>query len=48
VAREKARTANVNIQFEVVDFVKDLSTTNLKKNSYDVVLDAAVFHVFFR
>jgi cyclopropane fatty-acyl-phospholipid synthase-like methyltransferase len=36
----------VNIQFEVVDFVKDLSTTDLKKNCYDIILDAAVFHVF--
>jgi cyclopropane fatty-acyl-phospholipid synthase-like methyltransferase len=46
VAREKAKNANANIQFEVVDFIKDVSTTNLKKHSYDTVLDAAVFHFF--
>jgi 2-polyprenyl-3-methyl-5-hydroxy-6-metoxy-1,4-benzoquinol methylase len=46
VAREKAKNANANIQFEVVDFIKDVSTTNLKKHSYDTVLDAAVFHSF--
>jgi cyclopropane fatty-acyl-phospholipid synthase-like methyltransferase len=46
VAREKAEKANVNIDFEVVDFLKDLSTTNLKKHSYDTILDAAVFHFF--
>ncbi|CAF2103012.1 unnamed protein product [Rotaria magnacalcarata] len=46
VAREKAQKANVNILFEVVDMIADLSTTNLKQNSYDVILDAAVFHVF--
>ncbi len=46
VARRKAQKANVNIQFEVVDFIKDLSTTNLKQNSYDVILNAVVFHVF--
>ncbi|CAF3828374.1 unnamed protein product [Rotaria sp. Silwood1] len=46
VAREKAQKANVNIQFEVIDMLNDLSTTNLKKNSYDIVLDAAIFHIF--
>ncbi|CAF3406381.1 unnamed protein product [Rotaria socialis] len=46
VAREKAQKANVNIRFEVVDMIADLSATNLKQNSYDVILDAAVFHVF--
>jgi cyclopropane fatty-acyl-phospholipid synthase-like methyltransferase len=46
VARKKAEKANVNIQFEVINMLDDLSTTNLKKNSYDVILDAAVFHVF--
>jgi cyclopropane fatty-acyl-phospholipid synthase-like methyltransferase len=46
IARENAQKANVNIQFEVVDFIKDVSKTNLKKHSYDTVLDAAVFHFF--
>ncbi|CAF3413841.1 unnamed protein product [Rotaria socialis] len=47
VAREKAQKANVNIRFEVVDMIADLSTTtNLKQNSYDVIFEAAVFHVF--
>jgi 2-polyprenyl-3-methyl-5-hydroxy-6-metoxy-1,4-benzoquinol methylase len=46
VARGKAEKANVNIEFEVVDFLKDVSTTNLQKHSYDTVLDAAVFHFF--
>jgi cyclopropane fatty-acyl-phospholipid synthase-like methyltransferase len=46
VAREKAKSEKVNIQFEVVDFLKDASTTNLKQHSYDTVLDAAVFHFF--
>jgi len=26
--------------------LKDLSGTNLKKNSYDIILDGAVFHLF--
>ncbi|CAF3006230.1 unnamed protein product [Rotaria sp. Silwood2] len=46
VAREKAEKMNVNIQFEVIDMLSDLSTTNLKQNSYDIILDAAVFHIF--
>jgi cyclopropane fatty-acyl-phospholipid synthase-like methyltransferase len=47
VAREKAQKANVNIQFEVIDILDDISTTNiLKEYSYDIILDAAVFHVF--
>jgi cyclopropane fatty-acyl-phospholipid synthase-like methyltransferase len=46
VAREKAEKANVNIQFEVIDFIKNVSTTNLKQHSYDTILDAAVFHFF--
>jgi ubiquinone/menaquinone biosynthesis C-methylase UbiE len=46
VAREKAQKANAVLQFEVVDFIKDVSTTNLQKHSYDTVLDAAVFHTF--
>ncbi|CAF1900895.1 unnamed protein product [Rotaria magnacalcarata] len=46
VAREKAQQANVNIRFEVADMIADLSTTNLKQNSYDVIFEAAVFHAF--
>jgi cyclopropane fatty-acyl-phospholipid synthase-like methyltransferase len=46
VAREKAEKVNAILQFEVVDFIQDVSTTNLKKYSYDTVLDAAVFHTF--
>jgi cyclopropane fatty-acyl-phospholipid synthase-like methyltransferase len=46
VASEKAEKVNAILQFEVVDFIKDVSTTNLKKHSYDTVLDAAVFHFF--
>jgi 2-polyprenyl-3-methyl-5-hydroxy-6-metoxy-1,4-benzoquinol methylase len=46
VASEKAEKVNAILQFEVVDFIKDVSTTNLKKHSYDTVLDAAVFHTF--
>ncbi|CAF1313858.1 unnamed protein product [Rotaria sp. Silwood1] len=46
VAREKAQKANVNIQFEVIDMLSDVSTKNLKQNSYDIILDAAVFHIF--
>jgi hypothetical protein len=46
VARKKAEENNVNIQFEVVNMVHDLSPTNLKQHSYDVNLDAAVFHAF--
>jgi hypothetical protein len=47
-ARGKAKTANVNIHFEVIDILKDVSTINLKKHSYDTVLDAAVFHFFLQ
>ena len=47
VAREKAQKANVNIQFQVVNMLDDLSSMNcLKANFYDVVLDGGVFHVF--
>ncbi|CAF3770034.1 unnamed protein product [Rotaria sp. Silwood1] len=46
VAHEKAQRVNVNIQFEVIDMLSDLSKTNLKQNSYDVILDAAIFHAF--
>ena len=35
-----------NIQFEVIDLLSDLSKTTLKKNAYDVILDAGVFHLF--
>jgi hypothetical protein len=40
------KTVNANIQSEVIDILKDVSTTNLKKHSYDTVLDAAVFLFF--
>ncbi len=46
MAREKAAKANVNIQFEVVDMLADLSKSNLKEHSYDIILDSAIFHVF--
>jgi len=46
VAREKANKNNVNIQFEVINMLGDLSKTNLKQHSYDTILDSAVFHVF--
>jgi SAM-dependent methyltransferase len=46
VAREKAQKANVDIQFEVVNMLNDLSTTNLKEHSFDIILDSAIFHVF--
>ncbi len=37
---------NVNIQFENVNMLEDISKTNLKQHSYDIILDSAVFHVF--
>ncbi|CAF2737308.1 unnamed protein product [Rotaria sp. Silwood2] len=47
VAREKAQKENVNnIQFEVVNMLDDLSKTALKQNSFDVILDSAIFHIF--
>ncbi|CAF1097373.1 unnamed protein product [Adineta steineri] len=49
VAREKAEKNNVNIQFEAVNMLDDLSTITthtLKQHSYDIILDAAVFHMF--
>ncbi|CAF0820156.1 unnamed protein product [Adineta steineri] len=46
VAREKAQKNNANIQFEVVNMLDDVSQTNLKHHSYDMVLDSATFHVF--
>ncbi|CAF3337906.1 unnamed protein product [Rotaria socialis] len=46
VAGEKAQKENVNIQFEVVNMLDDLSKTNLKHHSYDVLLDSAIFHAF--
>ncbi|CAF3337893.1 unnamed protein product [Rotaria socialis] len=45
-AREKAEKVNVNIQFEVANMLDDLSKTNLKQHSYDVLLDSAIFHAF--
>ncbi|CAF1297287.1 unnamed protein product [Rotaria sordida] len=47
VAGEKAQKVSVNIQFKVIDILSDLSTTYLKQRSYDIILDAAIFHVFF-
>ncbi|CAF3898930.1 unnamed protein product [Rotaria sp. Silwood1] len=46
VAREKAQKSNVNIQFEAIDILSDISKTNLKQNFYDIILDSAVFHIF--
>ena len=46
VAREKAQASNVKIQFDVVNMLDDLSKTNLKEHSFDVILDSAIFHVF--
>ncbi|UJR24211.1 hypothetical protein I4U23_027178 [Adineta vaga] len=46
VARKNAEENKVNIQFEVVNMLDDLSKTNLKLNEYDVILDSATFHVF--
>ncbi len=47
MARKKAQEANVNIQFEVINILDDLSTTNiLKQHSYDIILDAGLFQVF--
>ncbi|UJR19232.1 hypothetical protein I4U23_022361 [Adineta vaga] len=46
VAREKAEKNNVNIQFEIVNILEDISKTNLKQNSYDIILDSATFHCF--
>ncbi|CAF1277400.1 unnamed protein product [Rotaria sordida] len=48
VAGEKAQKVSVNIQFKVIDILSDLSTTYLKQRSYDIILDAAIFHVFFK
>jgi 2-polyprenyl-3-methyl-5-hydroxy-6-metoxy-1,4-benzoquinol methylase len=46
IAHTKAKKRNLNIQFELVNLLSDLSLTNLKKHSYDTILDSAVFHVF--
>ncbi|CAM4782334.1 unnamed protein product [Rotaria magnacalcarata] len=46
VAREKAQKENVNIEFEVVNMLDDLSKTNLKQHSHDAILDSAIFHAF--
>lgn len=47
IAREKADKNQVNIRFEVVDILGDLSiTSTIKQHSYDTVLDAALFHCF--
>ena len=46
MAREKAQAANVKIDFQVIDFLKDVSSSNLKSHAYDTVLDIAVFHFF--
>ncbi|UJR11752.1 hypothetical protein I4U23_015933 [Adineta vaga] len=46
VARQKAEENQVNIQFEVVNMLDDVLKTNLKENSYDIILDSATFHVF--
>ncbi|CAF1469800.1 unnamed protein product [Adineta ricciae] len=47
VANEKARKEDVDIHFQVVDMLDDLAEKQiLKQHFYDVILDAAVFHVF--
>lgn len=47
IAREKAEENQVNIRFEIVNILDDLSkTSTIKQHSYDSVLDAAVFHCF--
>ena len=46
IAREKAERDNILIQFELVNFLDDLSSTKLAKHSFDTVLDCAVFHCF--
>ncbi|CAF1668109.1 unnamed protein product, partial [Adineta ricciae] len=47
IAREKAEKNQVNIRFEVVNILDDLSKiSTIKQHSYDTVLDAAVFHCF--
>ena len=46
VAREKAEKAKVHIEFQAMNLLDDLSKTTLKKNGYDIILDAGVFHVF--
>jgi cyclopropane fatty-acyl-phospholipid synthase-like methyltransferase len=47
IAREKAAKNQLNIRFEVVNILDDLSKAKiLKQHSYDTVLDAAVFHFF--
>lgn len=46
VAREKAEKENVNIHFEVVNMLEDLSKTTLKEHSFDIILDVAIFHAF--
>jgi cyclopropane fatty-acyl-phospholipid synthase-like methyltransferase len=37
---------SINIEFEVVNMLESLVLTNLKKHSFDVILDAALFHLF--
>jgi 2-polyprenyl-3-methyl-5-hydroxy-6-metoxy-1,4-benzoquinol methylase len=47
IAREVAEKNQLNIRFEVVNILDDLSKAKiLKQHSYDTVLDAAVFHFF--
>ena len=47
VASEKARRDGVNhVRFECISVLDDPATSVLKRHSFDVVLDAAVFHIF--